>query len=226
MTLIQFRIAWTGSDGKAQAQKVKHESSKFPLMFSIIRRTESYILKNKQNHFCLKNNAVTLLTAFQGINHVWGRRDCFLSSQEVVSHYCWGCQEAITTLILLLSLRFISTGTSRISQTYCLLHLRHLFTYYSLFWLSSLFLTGSKDSVEKAESLLWILPTLSLWNQGTFAQICITPCQLGFTFGMSESFLGYENPSLKGTKKSREKESSLSSRNYPSKTGWRLRYVI
>lgn len=70
MTLIQFRIASTGSDGKAQIQKIKQESSKFPVMFSIIRRTESYILKNKQNHFCLKNDAVTLLTAFEEINHV------------------------------------------------------------------------------------------------------------------------------------------------------------
>lgn len=71
------------------------------------------------------------------------------------------------------------------------------------------------------------LPNLSLWNPGSFAQIFITPCQPGFTSGMSESFLGYENPSLKRTKqKGREKESSLSSRNYPSKPGWRLRYVI
>lgn len=70
------------------------------------------------------------------------------------------CQEAITALILLLSLGFISTGTSQISQTYCLLHLRHLFTFYSLYWLWSLFVTGSKDIVEKADSLLWILPNL------------------------------------------------------------------
>lgn len=70
MTLIQLTIARTESDGKAQTQKTKQESPKFPLMFSIIRRTESYILENKQNHFCLKNDAVTLLTASQEINHV------------------------------------------------------------------------------------------------------------------------------------------------------------
>lgn len=136
-----------------------------------------------------------------------------------MSHHCWGSQEAITTFILLLSLRFISTGTSHISQTYCLLHLRLFFTYYSPFWLSSLFVTGSKDSVEKAESLLWTLPTLSLCNQGSFAQICITPHQPGFMSGMSESVLGYENPSLKRINKKQGERNSLSSRNYPNKTG-------
>lgn len=106
-------------------------------------------------------------------------------------------------------------------QTYCLLHLKHLLTYYSLFCLLNLFVTGSKDSVEKAELLLWIFPNFSLWNQDSFAQICITP---GFTSSMSESFPGYENPFFKKNKqksreKERKKESSLSSRNYPSKTG-------
>lgn len=125
----------------------------------------------------------------------------FFFSQDLVSHHCWGLPRSNHYTHPSAFLKIYFHGN--------IMHFTDLlpfapetpFYLLFLFWLSSLFVIGPKDRVEKAEHFLWILPNLCLWNQGSFAQICITPRQPGFTSGMSESFLGYENPSLKSTNK-------------------------
>jgi len=63
--------------------------------------------------------------------------------------------------------------------------------------------------MEKADSQRGSPPAPPLWNQRSFTRICITLRQPGFGMsGMSESFLGYENPPLQRTKE-KEGESKL-----------------